>query len=118
MVNWVKVSAFSGALAVAAGAFGAHGLKNKVDAKMLSAWSTAASYHLIHSVAMLALSAGSLPGVKTGSKGRSLALFATGTALFSGSLYALVLTNVSKIGAITPLGGLILIAGWLSIGVD
>lgn len=103
-----RLGAYSGAAAVALGAFGAHGLQNRVsDPKLLSNWNTAAQYHLIHSLALLAAASHKSPWA-----GR---LFAAGIAVFSGSLYALVLTGERRLGAVTPLGGLCLIGGWLAL---
>ena len=110
---WIIVAACSGALAVMAGAFGAHGLKERVDADLLAVWNTAAHYHLIHSVALLALA---LFGAAVGKSVQlPAALFTAGMLVFSGSLYALVLSEVRVLGAVTPIGGLLLIAGWLTL---
>jgi uncharacterized membrane protein YgdD (TMEM256/DUF423 family) len=103
-----KVGAASGGLAVLLGAFGAHALQRYTnDPKSLGQWQTAASYHLVHSVALLAASAhrSKLPAI----------LFGSGIVIFSGSLYALVLTGEKRLGAITPIGGLLLTAGWFSL---
>ena len=110
---WIGIAAGCGALAVVAGAFGAHGLKARVGAEQLASWSTASQYHLLHSVVLLALA---LYGASTG---RSItlpaALFLAGTVLFSGSIYALVLAPAKWLGPVTPFGGLLLIAGWVSL---
>lgn len=97
-----------GALAVAAGAFGAHGLEGHVTPERLTTWKTAANYHLIHSVVLFVLA------------GRpahpwSFRLFVAGILLFSGSLYLLVLLDLPWLGAVTPLGGVSFILGWLSL---
>ncbi|TMW59538.1 hypothetical protein Poli38472_004607 [Pythium oligandrum] len=106
---WWKLGAVSGATAVALGAFGAHGLQTRVkDPKMLKNWETAAHYHLIHSVVLLAAPLSKRPGLTGG-------LITTGTLLFSGSLYTMVLTNERKLGMITPIGGVAIIAGWLAL---
>jgi uncharacterized membrane protein YgdD (TMEM256/DUF423 family) len=110
---WITVAAVSGALAVMAGAFGAHGLKSRVAAEQVAAWTTASQYHLVHSLVLLALA---LYAVQSGREIRWPAiLFTAGIVLFSGSIYALVLTSARWLGPVTPLGGLCLIAGWLSI---
>ena len=100
-------------LAVAAGAFGAHGLKSRVEPEQLTAWATASQYHLIHSVALLALA------IFAASSGKSIklpaSLFSGGILLFSGSIYLLVLTKMRFLGPVTPMGGLLLIAGWVSL---
>lgn len=98
----------SGFIGVAAGAFGAHGLAKRVSAGDLDIWQTASHYQLLHAVALLALVA--LPRL------RGLRLVAwmwiAGTIIFSGSLYALVLTGIRKFGMITPIGGLCFLLGW------
>lgn len=116
----VVCAGISGAMAVAMGSFAAHGLEEYLSSsdqsgpfvlKRLRQFDVAVRYHLIHSVALLALSS-----VRIGSPGgrRWVArLFVTGLILFSGSLYLLVLTNTPQLGAITPLGGLSWIVGWL-----
>lgn len=112
--GWVLLGALSAAAAVAAGAFGAHGLKASAGPEMLAAWDTAARYQLVHAVALVALA-----GLARTWSGPTLrlagALFVAGTVLFCGSLYLLVLTGVRGFGAITPLGGLAFIAGWLAL---
>ena len=102
------VSAFVG---VAAGAFGAHALKSRLDAELLSVFETGVRYQMYHALALLAaaLAAGRWPGALTSAAGW---LFVAGTVLFSGSLYLLSLTGVRWLGAITPLGGLAFLAGW------
>ena len=107
---WWKAGALLGATGVLCGAFGAHGLKKRIppiDPNMLKAWETAAHYQLIHSVALLAAPFARKPHVAGG-------LFGAGILLFSGSLYAMVLTNNRKLGAITPIGGLMMCFGWLA----
>ena len=110
---WIIVAACSGALAVMAGAFGAHGLRARVTADQISAWTTASQYHLLHSIALLAL--GLFAAATSRSVTTPAALFAAGTVLFSGSIYLLVLTEMRWLGPVTPIGGLLLIAGWLSL---
>ena len=110
---WMVVAAVYGALAVIAGAFGAHGLRATLTPEQLVSWNTAASYHLLHSVALLAL------GLYAASTGRSVALpgtlFAVGVLFFSGSIYALLLTKQSWLGPVTPIGGLLMIAAWIAL---
>ena len=116
--QWTTLGAASGALAVALSAFGAHGLKSRgVSADQLSIWSTASNYHLIHSLvlAVTPLLVGK-PGVSK-SPIRAAQLFAFGTVVFSGSLYLLVLTGEKRLGAITPIGGTALIAGWIALAL-
>jgi uncharacterized membrane protein YgdD (TMEM256/DUF423 family) len=110
---WIGVAAVSGMLAVIAGAFGAHGLRDRVAPEQLAAWTTASQYHLVHSVVLLALA------LFAAASGRPIrwpaSLFSGGIVLFSGSIYLLVLTQQRWLGPITPLGGLLLIGGWLSL---
>lgn len=118
-MQWTVVGALLGAVGVGLGAFGAHGLRARVGERELEVWETAARYHLLH--ALLLVGIGLLLGHAHGAgrdgvgKAADLAGWATtgGIAVFSGSLYVLVLTGVRKLGMVTPLGGLLLIAGWV-----
>ena len=110
---WIVIAALSGALAVVAGAFGAHGLKARVAAEQVAAWSTASQYHLLHSVVLLALALYAAWSARP--IGLQGGLFLAGIVLFSGSIYLLVLTPARWLGPVTPVGGLFLIAGWLSL---
>jgi uncharacterized membrane protein YgdD (TMEM256/DUF423 family) len=114
MNKWLVVGGVNGFLAVAAGAFAAHGLESKVDERTLQIFQTGAHYHLTHALAMVAVAL-----VPKGSANRiaSLAgwLFAAGIVLFSGSLYFLVLANSDALVLVTPLGGLCFLAGWLTL---
>jgi uncharacterized membrane protein YgdD (TMEM256/DUF423 family) len=103
-------------LAVAAGAFGAHALKSRLAPDMLSVWQTGVQYHAWHGLA-LAL-AGVLMLQMPGRGGFAIAAwcFVAGIVLFSGSLYALALSGVRGLGAITPFGGLAFLAGWAALG--
>ena len=104
----MRLAGMMGALAVALGAFGAHGLKTRIDdPHLLEVWDTGARYHLIHAVAMLAIA--DRPGVPV----LTSRLWLAGIALFSGSLYTMALTDLRWLGAVTPLGGVCFIAGWL-----
>jgi uncharacterized membrane protein YgdD (TMEM256/DUF423 family) len=105
----VALGALNAALAVAAGAFAAHALRERLEARALEVFETAARYHIYHAVAMV------LAGMLVATRGSATAgwLFQAGIVLFSGSLYALALTDVKVLGAITPLGGLAFLAGWL-----
>ena len=94
-------------LAVALGAFGAHSLKSTLELRgMVEVWNKAVLYHFIHAIALFVLA---LYG--TANRG-AWWLFFAGIFLFSGSLYAMALTNLRWLGAITPLGGLCFLAGW------
>ena len=105
----------SGFLAVAFGAFGAHGLKGRVSPERLDVWNTAAHYHLVHSLVLLALTA-ILMTHPSPILHRASWAFMAGILVFSGSLYTLVITDIGILGAITPLGGLALMAGWAMCG--
>lgn len=109
----IVLAAVSGALAVMAGAFGAHGLRARVTVEQMSAWTTASQYHLLHSVVLLALALFAATTAK--SVALPTSLFAAGIVLFSGSIYLLVLTELRWLGPVTPIGGLLLVAGWLSL---
>ncbi len=99
-----------GLLAVACGAFGAHGLRDRVDAEQLAWWQTAARYQLTHALALLIVAWGGGPW--TAARRGAAVGFVTGVALFSGTLYAMALGGPRILGAVTPLGGLALIVGW------
>jgi uncharacterized membrane protein YgdD (TMEM256/DUF423 family) len=108
----VLVAALLGALGVLLGAFGAHGLRQRLAPELLALWQTAVQYHLWHALAMLGVGLLSLHFPQHGwLRAAALLLFA-GIVLFSGSLYALALGAPRVLGAATPLGGLSLIAGW------
>ncbi|KAA0888568.1 DUF423 domain-containing protein [Pusillimonas sp. ANT_WB101] len=101
---------------VAAGAFGAHGLKRVIDPSMMSVWQTAVLYQLVHGLGMLALAA---LGARFGSPLLSYAgifMFA-GIIIFSGSLYTLVLSQIKWLGAVTPIGGLAFLIAWALVAL-
>lgn len=101
-----RLASTLGFLAVALGAFGAHGLKDVLaENQMTEAWKTASLYHLVHAVLLTWLA---WQGVNP----RAFWFFVTGILLFSGSLYLMSVTNIKWLGTITPVGGLALLAGW------
>ncbi len=107
----VKLAALLGFLAVALGAFGAHGLADALKAHdTAEIWDTAAHYHLIHAVVLLFLA---IIGGKEPAASYAWWSFMLGVLIFSGSLYVLAYTGIKALGAITPIGGLLLLAGWL-----
>jgi len=122
-MNWLAIAALNLALAVATGAFGAHALKARLSTEALGWWQTAVSYQMWHALGLLALgvllrvSASNpvLPAAGFPSTGihTSAMLLQAGILIFSGSLYAMALGAPRWFGAITPIGGLALIAGWL-----
>ena len=105
----LRLAALLGALAVAAGAFGAHALRDRVPADRLAVWETAARYHLLHAVVLLILALQPVP------PRLSQRLIAAGVVVFAGSLYLLVLLDQPLLGAVTPVGGVLLITGWASL---
>ncbi|MFN3596646.1 MAG: DUF423 domain-containing protein [Rubricoccaceae bacterium] len=109
----VALGAVSAALGVAAGAFGAHALAGAVSPERLATFRTGAQYQQLHAVAMVL--AGLAAAWRPGWRGATRAgwLFLAGTLLFSGSLYALVLTDTPALGAVAPFGGVAFMAGWL-----
>lgn len=106
-----SLGAVSAFVSVAAGAFGAHALRTRLDPSMLGVFETGARYQMYHALALLVVAwlASSRPATVAGW------LFVAGTVLFSGSLYVLSLSGVRWLGAITPLGGLAFLAGWLAL---
>lgn len=113
---WLLLSAFAGFTGVALGAFAAHGLKSRLSAEYLAVFQTGTHYQLIHALALLgvALLALVAPGRLVNLAG---GFFAAGIMLFSGSLYLLTLTGISKLGIVTPFGGLAFLAGWACLGL-
>jgi uncharacterized membrane protein YgdD (TMEM256/DUF423 family) len=110
------LGAGSGFVAVAAGAFGAHALRTRLAPDLLAVFETAARYQMYHALALLAVAwaAARWPGPLPQWAGW---LFVGGTVLFSGSLYALALSGVRWLGAITPLGGAAFLAGWICLAL-
>ena len=110
---FVVLGSFNMLLAVALGAFGAHGLKSRVSAEMLAVWQTAVLYHLVHALGLLLVGLLTLHlPVRAG--GWTLL---AGIVLFSGSLYLMVLTGIRPLGMVTPLGGVAFLAGWLLLAL-
>jgi uncharacterized membrane protein YgdD (TMEM256/DUF423 family) len=117
--TYLILAGIVGFLGVALGAFGAHGLKRRLAGlpdgnQRMEWWQTGAQYHQVHALAIgfAALVAGRVPGGTVAGW-----LFLGGIALFSGSLYAMTLTGTRKLGAITPIGGLLLLAGWAALTI-
>jgi uncharacterized membrane protein YgdD (TMEM256/DUF423 family) len=108
------LGAVLGALGVAAGAFGAHALKTRLTPEMLAVFETGVRYHLIHALGLLAVAWAATRWTSASIRAAGW-LFVLGVLLFSGSLYAMCLTGVRMLGAITPFGGVAFIAGWLCL---
>jgi len=113
---FAALGAASGFVGVAAGAFGAHGLKARLTPELLAVFDTAARYQMIHALALLAVASaiGRWPGRAAVASGWC---FVAGTLIFSGSLYLLALTGVRGLGAITPVGGVLFLCGWLLLAL-
>ena len=114
--TFLFIGALLGGCGVALGAFGAHGLRDRLAPEMLAVFETGVRYHMYHALALLALSAampryeGRLPVVAGW-------CFTVGILIFSGSLYALALSGVTMLGAVTPIGGVAFLAGWVALAV-
>src|SRR5678815_1358701 len=110
----IALGALNAAIAIAAGAFAAHGLRARLDARSVEVFETAARYHMYHAFALVL--AGMLANASA-MRGTQLAgwLFQAGIVLFSGSLYALALTGAKTLGAVAPFGGIAFLGGWLCL---
>ena len=109
--SFVAIACFLAFVAVAFGAFGAHALESRVSLARVETWTVAVHYHSLHALAMIALST-ALENKHSVWLQRAQTFFVIGVCLFSGSLYLLVLTDTPQLGAVTPLGGVSLLAGW------
>ncbi len=113
MKLWITLGALNALLAQATGAFGAHALRARIPADRLAVWHTGAQYHMYHALGLIAVgllasqrnASGNVPGIA----------MQAGIVLFSGSLYALALSGVRILGAITPFGGVAFMIGWASL---
>lgn len=112
---YLMVTALSGLSAVVLGAFGAHALQGYLPGGLLKAWNTAVLYQFVHTLALLATCLLMLQPRAPRSLGWAAVAFMLGILLFSGSLYLLALTQISKLGIITPVGGLCFVLGWLAL---
>ncbi|MDW0113930.1 DUF423 domain-containing protein [Sporosarcina saromensis] len=117
MPFFIIAGAVNAAIAVALGAFGAHALKERLSAHYLDIWETAVQYQMFHAIGLLAvgiLMSSALLGPSTQLSWAGYLLLA-GTIIFSGSLYVLSLSGIGILGAITPIGGVAFIAGWIML---
>jgi uncharacterized membrane protein YgdD (TMEM256/DUF423 family) len=116
---FITLGALSAFIAVAAGAFGAHALRDRLSATLLDTFQTGAQYQMYHALALLGVGILLARFSTEGSPWLSGAgwLFVAGTILFSGSLYLLALTDTRWLGAITPLGGIAFLLGWLALAI-
>lgn len=111
----IRLAAGLAFLGVALGAFGAHGLRERLGPQMIEVYKTAVLYHLLHAVALLAVALGADRIARPRAVGT---LFAAGIVVFSGSLYALSITGAHALGAVTPVGGLLFMAGWVTLALN
>ena len=116
VAGWFAAGAVLSGLGVVLGAFGAHGLRERMTADLLAVYETGVQYHLIHGLALLAVAwaASRWPNAWIGAAGW---LFAAGIVVFSGSLYILAISGVRWWGAVTPIGGVCFLAGWAALAV-
>jgi uncharacterized membrane protein YgdD (TMEM256/DUF423 family) len=114
MNAWLLIAAINGGLAVAFGAFGAHGLQNRIDAHALGVFETGARYHMYHALA-IGLASFAMRGAAATPARAAAGLFLAGIVLFSGSLYLLALTGTRGFAFVTPFGGLAFLAGWIAL---
>ncbi|MGP5502065.1 DUF423 domain-containing protein [Psychrobacter faecalis] len=115
MLNWISIAAINMAIAVALGAFGAHGLKNSVSIQQLEWWQTATLYWFVHGLGLLLV--GILIRLNYTTQTTAW-LLQIGALIFAGSLYAMALGAPRWLGAITPIGGMLMIVGWLWLAVS
>jgi uncharacterized membrane protein YgdD (TMEM256/DUF423 family) len=114
-MNWSAIGAALLGIAVLIGAFGAHALRERLDAYSTGIYERAASYHFIHALGLLALGTALAAGAANGWAAQLAGwLLLAGILIFCGSLYALALSRVRALGAITPLGGAAFVAGWFA----
>lgn len=116
----ICIGALSGFLSVAAGAFGAHGLRSRLNADLLAIFETGARYQMYHALLLILCGILAVRGTQAAAAdfeilGLAAIFLIAGTVLFSGSLYALALSGQRFFGAITPFGGLCFLAGWLTL---
>ena len=114
MVNWIAIAALNLAIAVALGAFGAHGIKNMVNVEQLAWWHTGTLYLFIHALGLLLV--GILIRMNIAAQ-MTAWLLQIGVIIFAGSLFAMTLGAPRWLGAITPIGGILMIAGWVWLAV-
>lgn len=117
MNPFVFFAGVSGFVAVALGAFGSHALRERLDPDLLRIWETAVLYHLVHALALLGVALLAAQARQPSMLSWAGWCFLGGTLVFCGSLYLLVLTGTRWLGAVTPLGGLLFLAGWTLVAI-
>ncbi|MCE9594046.1 MAG: DUF423 domain-containing protein [Planctomycetes bacterium] len=113
--RWIAIGALLCGTAVAAGAFGAHGLKERITPDALDLWRTAALYHVLHGLALCVFG---LFRTRSGSRDCAAWCFLVGTLIFASTLYGLALGGPRWLGAVTPFGGAALIVGWIDFAIQ
>ena len=118
-MNWTALAAFALATAVGIGAFGAHGLKDHLDAYSMGVYEKGVIYHFIHALGLLSIGVlMQMKALRQNLAGWAAWLLLSGILLFSGSLYVLAITGNRMWGAVTPLGGVAFIAGWILLALS
>ena len=118
-MNWIATGAFLLAAAVALGAFGAHGLRGRLDAYSMSLYERAVFYHFVHGLGLLLIALlARINAITLAGQARAGWLLVLGILLFCGSLYALAISGLRILGAITPIGGVAFIAGWIVLAYE
>ena len=118
-MNWIALGSLLMALAVAMGAFGAHALKGRLDAYALSVYEKAVFYHFVHALGILLVGLLARSNAITpAGQARVTWLLLIGIVAFSGSLYALAISGIRMLGAITPIGGIAFIAAWALLAYE
>jgi len=116
---WSAIGAAALGLGVAAGAFGAHGLRGRLDEYSMGIYERAVFYHFIHAIGLLAVPIfARLNVLSNAGSGRVCALLLAGIVLFSGSLYALAVSGIRTLGVVTPFGGIAFIVAWLLLAFE
>ncbi|MFV8826269.1 DUF423 domain-containing protein [Alkalihalobacterium sp. APHAB7] len=115
---FIVLGSIAAALGVALGAFGAHGLEGRLTEHYIKIYQTGVQYHMYHALGLTLIGLISLKGVESSLVHWAGWLIVLGIILFSGSLYVLAITGISKLGMITPLGGVAFIAGWVLLAIS
>ncbi len=118
MKLFIILGSLNALIGVSLGAFGAHGLKSKVAPEMLTVWETAVQYHLIHALGLIMIGLLCKLMPEASLLRTSGWLLFVGIVMFSGSLYAMVLTGTKPLGIITPIGGVAFLVGWLLLALN